>query len=236
MIAILKYAEAAEVIAPKKQALAKAEADFSVAVAALEVKRAQLFEVQGKLARLETELDQNRKGFAMLQAEVDGCHFKIKRAEELIGGLGGERSRWSATAKALGEKYFTLTGEKTLLICNCLICSESLAATPLHCSKFSNQLTSPKLSNQLKCCSIYMKNCCWNLHCYSFILRFYSSDNSSLCSSSRRLAATSNSLPSQFLPFDSVLSLFPSLINLILESAAMIIKKMMHQHFTYDTC
>jgi hypothetical protein len=76
----------------------------------------------------------------MLQAKVDGCHFKIKRAEELIGGLGGERSRWSATAKALGEKYFTLTGKKILLICNCLMCSESIEATLLHCCKFSNQL------------------------------------------------------------------------------------------------
>jgi hypothetical protein len=147
VIAISKYAEAAEVIAPKKKALAKAEADFSFAMAALELKRAQLCEVQGKLTRLETELDQNRKSFAMLQADVDRCHFKIKRAEELIGGLGGERSHWSATAKVLGEKYFTLTGEKTLLICDCLMCSKSLAATPLHCRKLSNQLTLPKLLN-----------------------------------------------------------------------------------------
>jgi hypothetical protein len=189
-------------------------------MAALEVKRAQLFEVQDKFAQLETELDQNRKSFAMLQAEVDGCHLKIKRAEELIGGLGGERSRWSATAKALGEKYFTLTGEKTLLICNCLMRSESLAATLL-------QLTSPKLSNQLKCFSKYMKNCCWNLHCCSFILCFYSSDNSALCNSSSSLAAISNSLAHQFLPFFCVLSLLPSLINLILESAVRIVKKVM---------
>jgi len=227
VIAILKYAEVAEVIAPKKQALAKAEADFSVAMAALEVKRAQLFEAEGQLAQLETELDQNRKRFAMLQAEVDDCHFKIKRAEELIGGLGGEKSRWSATAKALGEKSFTLTGEKTLLICNCLMCSESLAATRLHCSKFSNQLTSPKLSNQLKCFSKYMKNFYWNLHCCSFTLCFYSSDNSALCSLSSNLAATSNSLPPQFLPFFCVLSLLPSLINLILESAVRIVRKVM---------
>ena len=124
MIAISKYAEAAEVIAPKKQALAKAAADFSLAMAALEVKRARLCEVQGKLARLEAVLDQHRKSYAMLQAEVDSCHFKLKRAEELIGRLGGEKSCWSGTAKALGEKYLTLTGEKTFFICNCLMCSE----------------------------------------------------------------------------------------------------------------
>lgn len=111
VIAMSQYDKVAKVVAPKKQALAKAEADFAVAMAALEVKRGQLREVQDKLSQLEAELDQNNKRYAMLQAEVDLCHTKLKRAEELIGGLGGERTRWSDTAKALGEKYFTLTGE-----------------------------------------------------------------------------------------------------------------------------
>lgn len=237
MIAISKYAEAAEVIAPKKQALAKAEADFAVAMAALEVKRAQLCEVQSKLAQLETELDQNRNSFAMLQAEVDHCHFKIKRAEELTGGLGGERSHWSATAKALGEKYFTLTGENTLLICGCLMCNESLAATPLHCKMLSNQLTSQKLSNHLRCCVIYMKNCFWDIHCCLFILCFYSSHISALCCSSSSFTAASNSLPPQFLPFFCVLSLLPLLVKLILESALKRVKEsnerlILHKQFT----
>ncbi|XP_033607299.1 dynein heavy chain 7, axonemal isoform X2 [Cryptotermes secundus] len=109
VIAISKYDKVAKVVAPKKQALAKAEADFTDAMAALDVKKAQLREVQSKLARLEAVLDQNRKRYALLQADVELCQMKLKRAEELIGGLGGERTRWSAIAKALGEKYFTLT-------------------------------------------------------------------------------------------------------------------------------
>ncbi|PSN56752.1 Dynein heavy chain 7 [Blattella germanica] len=111
VIAISKYDKVAKVVAPKKKALAEAEATFAVAMAALEVKRAQLRDVQAKLARLEAVLDQNKQRYAMLQADVDLCHMKLQRAEELIGGLGGERTRWSATAKALGEKYFTLTGD-----------------------------------------------------------------------------------------------------------------------------
>ena len=111
VIAMSKYDKVAKVVAPKKKALAEAEAAFAVAMAALEIKRAQLREVQAKLARLEAVLEQNRKRYAMLQGDVDLCHMKLKRAEELIGGLGGERTRWSATAKMLGETYFTLTGD-----------------------------------------------------------------------------------------------------------------------------
>lgn len=111
MIAISKYDKVAKVVAPKKQLLTKAEADYTVAMAALDIKKTQLREVQSKLTRLEAVLDQNRKRYALLQADVELCHMKLKRAEELIGGLGGERTRWSAIAKALGEKYFTLTGE-----------------------------------------------------------------------------------------------------------------------------
>lgn len=165
----------AEVISPKKQALDKAEADLSVAVAALEVKRAQLCEVQGKLARLEAVLDQNRESYAILQAEVDCCHFKLKRAEELIGGLGGERNRWSATAKAFGEKYFTLTGEKVFLIVVVSYAVSHLLLLHCSCRRLSNQLTCPKLSNQLMCCGIHMKNSCFNLQCFRFMSCLYSS-------------------------------------------------------------
>jgi dynein heavy chain len=133
VIAISEYDKVAKVVAPRKQALAKAEADFSVAMAALDVKKTQLHEVQAKLTRLEAVLDQNRKRYALLQADVELCQMKLKRAEELIGGLGGERTRWSAIAKELGEKYFTLTGDKSFLILNVLcVISCFLSVVEIH--------------------------------------------------------------------------------------------------------
>lgn len=36
---------------------------------------------------------------------------KKQRAEDLIGKLGGEKERWSSTAKMLGEKFYQLTGK-----------------------------------------------------------------------------------------------------------------------------
>jgi dynein heavy chain len=132
VIALSEYDKVAKIVAPKKQVHAKAEADLAVAMAALELKRAQLREVQDKLSRLEVVLNQSKQRYAMLHVEVELCHMKLKRAEELIGGLGGERTRWSATAKALGEKYLTLIGEKPLfLIVFCIISHQQLL--PCNC-------------------------------------------------------------------------------------------------------
>lgn len=39
------------------------------------------------------------------------CSKKLERAEQLIGGLGGEKTRWSETALTLGELYNNLTGD-----------------------------------------------------------------------------------------------------------------------------
>ncbi|KAK9727720.1 ATP-binding dynein motor region [Popillia japonica] len=111
VIAISKYDKVAKVVAPKKIALAEAEADYNKAMHALEIKRASLREAREKVAKLEAILDGENKKFEELNGEVDLCSKKLQRAEELIGGLGGEKDRWSSTAKALGEKYYVLTGD-----------------------------------------------------------------------------------------------------------------------------
>lgn len=60
IIAISKYDKVAKVVAPKKLALAEAEKAFSIAMASLELKRAQLKEIQDKLAKLEVLLEQTK--------------------------------------------------------------------------------------------------------------------------------------------------------------------------------
>lgn len=111
VIAISKYDKVAKVVAPKKIALAAAEAEFQQAMAALEIKRALLREAREKVAKLEAALEMEKKKFQSLTDEVELCTKKLQRAEELIGGLGGEKTRWAATAKALGEKYKILVGK-----------------------------------------------------------------------------------------------------------------------------
>lgn len=110
VIAISKYDVVAKVVAPKKAALAVAEGEFQTAMAALEIKRTMLREARERVARLEAILEVEKFKFQTLSDEVHLCQTKLQRAEELIGGLGGEKDRWRTTAKELGEKYHILTG------------------------------------------------------------------------------------------------------------------------------
>ena len=42
--------------------------------------------------------------FQTMSDQVADCELKLKRAADLIGGLGGEYARWSETAQDLGDK------------------------------------------------------------------------------------------------------------------------------------
>uniref|UniRef100_A0A8C4EKJ1 Dynein, axonemal, heavy chain 7 n=1 Tax=Dicentrarchus labrax TaxID=13489 RepID=A0A8C4EKJ1_DICLA len=102
-----KYDKVAKVVAPKKEKLAQAEGELSVAMESLQKKQAALKEVQDKLAKLQETFDVNKNKKAELENQV--C--KLERAEQLIGGLGGEKTRWSEMAFNLGELYNNLTGD-----------------------------------------------------------------------------------------------------------------------------
>ena len=45
---------------------------------------------------------------------MDLCSKKLERAETLIGGLGGEKIRWTQAANNLGLQYTNLTGDVLL--------------------------------------------------------------------------------------------------------------------------
>ena len=47
----------------------------------------------------------------LLEKDIDICTKKLERAEKLIGGLGGEKDRWSQAAKELGDSYINITGD-----------------------------------------------------------------------------------------------------------------------------
>ncbi|CAJ1078792.1 dynein heavy chain 7%2C axonemal [Xyrichtys novacula] len=106
-----KYDKVAKVVAPKKEKLAQAEGELKVAMEGLQKKQAALKEVQDKLAKLRETLDANKNKKAELENQVDLCSKKLERAEQLIGGLGGEKTRWSEMAFSLGELYNNLTGD-----------------------------------------------------------------------------------------------------------------------------
>ncbi|XP_053328214.1 dynein axonemal heavy chain 7 [Spea bombifrons] len=111
VVAMDSYDKVAKIVAPKKVKLKQAESELKVAMDGLRKKQAALKEVQDKLAKLEEKLEENKQKKADLENQVDLCSKKLDRAEQLIGGLGGEKTRWSQTAIELGKLYINLTGD-----------------------------------------------------------------------------------------------------------------------------
>jgi dynein heavy chain len=108
------YERVIKVVEPKKKALAEAEATLAVTMASLKVKQDALAKVEGELASLQGKLDDANKKEADLVFQVDLCQKKLERASQLIGGLGGEKVRWSAAAERLGKDLTALTGDALL--------------------------------------------------------------------------------------------------------------------------
>uniref|UniRef100_A0A8C7DX62 Uncharacterized protein n=1 Tax=Naja naja TaxID=35670 RepID=A0A8C7DX62_NAJNA len=96
VIAMDSYDKVAKVVAPKKIKLNAAEGELKIAMDGLRKKQAALKEVQYNL---------------YFDFKVDLCSKKLDRAEKLLGGLGGEKTRWSQAALQLGKQYVNLTGD-----------------------------------------------------------------------------------------------------------------------------
>ncbi len=112
--AMESYDKVAKVVAPKKEKLKGAETSLATAMASLTVKRKELKEIQDKLTKLQNELKDNRTKKETLENQVDMCSKKLQRAETLIGGLGGEKIRWTQAANDLGMQYTNITGDVLL--------------------------------------------------------------------------------------------------------------------------
>ncbi|KAK0049220.1 dynein heavy chain 3 axonemal-like isoform X1 [Biomphalaria pfeifferi] len=105
------YDKVAKVVAPKKAKLAEAEGELAVQMEKLNEKRAQLQAVTDKLQALNDEFEVMTQKKKDLEGNIDLCSKKLDRAEKLIGGLGGEKDRWTEAAKALGDLYINITGD-----------------------------------------------------------------------------------------------------------------------------
>lgn len=82
-----------QVVAPKKASLAEAQESLASTMALLDQKRAELKEVEDRLAALKKTSAEKMEEKAQLELQVDSCARKLERAEKLIGGLGGEKTR-----------------------------------------------------------------------------------------------------------------------------------------------
>lgn len=109
--AMVVYDGVAKVVQPKKNQLASAEETLAKVMGELNEKKAQLKLVQDNVAKLLSEFETAKKKKDDLEVQVDECSKRLVRAEKLITGLGGEKTRWSESSTVLGEKYNNITGD-----------------------------------------------------------------------------------------------------------------------------
>ena len=67
--------------------------------------------INAKLEKLQNQMDALIKQEKELAADIEDCNKKLVRAEKMIGGLEGEKVRWTDTVKTLGEKIQLLVGD-----------------------------------------------------------------------------------------------------------------------------
>jgi hypothetical protein len=71
-------------------------------------------QVEAKLARLEEELAEAVGKKMALAKQADDCEKKLDRAGKLIGGLGGERTRWIANIASIEVDLKNVIGDVTV--------------------------------------------------------------------------------------------------------------------------
>nr|CAD7589258.1 unnamed protein product [Timema genevievae] len=111
VIAMDMYDAVAKEVAPKKAKLELAEQEYNATMALLNEKRAQVAHLEAQLTELKNQLAEANKRKKDLEEEVDLIANKLTRAEKLIGGLGGEKTRWSDAAEVLQRNYNSLAGD-----------------------------------------------------------------------------------------------------------------------------
>lgn len=111
IIAMDLYDNVAREVAPKKEKLAKAEAEYQATMEILTQKKNEVAQLEQKLADLNDHLAEAQAEQQRLQDAVNLCSEKLIRATKLIGGLGGEKSRWMSAAEDLQQQYDCLPGD-----------------------------------------------------------------------------------------------------------------------------
>jgi dynein heavy chain len=105
-----KYDHVAKIVGPKKLELAHAEAEYKECMDNLNEKLETLRKVEERMANLEKQLKETQDKKVELEASVDLCAKKLVRAQQLIGGLGGEKVRWGESLEHLKVDFTKVTG------------------------------------------------------------------------------------------------------------------------------
>eukprot|EP00698_Gefionella_okellyi_P007648 TRINITY_DN186_c0_g2_i1.p1 TRINITY_DN186_c0_g2~~TRINITY_DN186_c0_g2_i1.p1 ORF type:complete len:2597 (+),score=793.21 TRINITY_DN186_c0_g2_i1:164-7954(+) len=105
------YAGVAKTVEPKKQKLAEAEQALKRMQAVLEEKQRLLAEVEARVQALKRKYDDSVAQKERIEADMNLTKVRLERAEKLVSGLGGEATRWKATAEGYEADRGNLVGD-----------------------------------------------------------------------------------------------------------------------------
>lgn len=107
-------------VLPKKEKLRSAQEQLEKKQATLRDSKEKLGEIQDKLQKLKTQYEDKLELKEKLRKESEDTEIKLKRAEQLVSGLSGERVRWEESIKRYDASLILLPGD-------CLISSAFLS-------------------------------------------------------------------------------------------------------------
>ena len=114
VLAMHTYYGVAKNVEPKRAALAAANAELAVVKARVAKLQAELDAVEAKIHKLEADFKGANDEKERLAQEVALAAARLQRAHKLLGGLGGEKGRWTETVASLNVQYTNLVGDSLL--------------------------------------------------------------------------------------------------------------------------
>ena len=109
--AMVTYHFIAKEVEPKKRKLRIAMGELKVAKKELAAAEAELAEKQAELDAQQEKLDQTMREKQRLEDDANLTKRRMGAAEELIGGLAGERERWTEQSREFDDTILRLAGD-----------------------------------------------------------------------------------------------------------------------------
>ena len=109
--AMYKFHFVNKAVAPKRAALAEAQASLAATEAILKEAKAQLKTVEDGLAQLNAELAACVAHKKELEDKSEQCEQRLVRADKLIGGLADEKDRWAETVATFDSLLDAVVGD-----------------------------------------------------------------------------------------------------------------------------
>jgi len=131
--AMYDYHFVSKEVEPLRMEAANAQTTLDAAMTLLAGAQAKLKGVTDRLALLETQYKESVDKKNQLESDVENTNLKLVRADKLLGGLGGERSKWKETVKELKVLRTNIVG-------NVLVASGGVAYLGVFTALFRKDL------------------------------------------------------------------------------------------------